>query len=455
MNRFRLGFTVILAVAAVCFTSCKKEKKESYIELSSQQQGMKYVQEIMKELYFWNEMAPYPNYLNYTDIYKFFDASLVEKDRWSWMTDGESFLAEETGVYTSYGASLGQAVEYYKDYTVYVRYVYKDSPFYKAGVTRGWAIEKINGVDVDYLIRNSTFNTEFNKDNNTFTFRDTEGNEKVINISKSSIQATSVLMAKVFDNSDYSWLDQPVGYINYLSFNQNMLKEVEAAVATVKQSGADHLILDLRYNGGGSTKASDLLASLIANSGCDGKVLVKRKHNSKYSAWDNEQSTISIIERTAESLNLSEIYVITGKGTASASEVIINGLKPLMNIIQVGQTTYGKPNGMYVFQYPEKVTVPYYVFLPICFYSVNSLGQGDYDSGLTPDNYRADHPNTDWNSDEIVVACLKKIATGNFPDLPTVSAAAADVKSGRGAVLQTAEMKAGYGVYAAESPFEK
>lgn len=439
-------YIVLLAIIAVSFSSCKKEKTEPESPFSSERLAMKFVQDVMKEYYYWNKTAPYPNYMNYTDIYKFFDASLVKQDRWSWMTDGETYMAEETGVYTSYGASLGQAIEYYKDYTVYIRYVYKDSPFDKAGITRGWAIEKINGVAVRTLVTNGTFNTEFNKDGNTFTFKDTKGNEREIKINKSTIQATSVLISKVFDKTDYSWLDQPVGYINYLTFNQNMTDEVKAAVAKVKQSGAKHLILDLRYNGGGSLKASALLASLIANKGCDGKVLVKTKHNSKYSSWDNEKGATANIERTPESLDLDDLYVISGQGTASASEIIINGLKPLMNVIQVGQTTYGKPNGMYVLQYPEKVKMPEYVFLPICFYSVNSLGKGDYDNGLAPDNYRADLPNADWHNDEIVVACLKKIANGSFPDLPKVSADAVDVRADdANVIIQTDEMKKGYG----------
>lgn len=439
-------YIVLLAIIAVSFSSCKKEKTEPESPFSSERLAMKFVQDVMKEYYYWNKTAPYPNYMNYTDIYKFFKESLVESDRWSWMMDGKTYTEEETGVYTSYGASLGQAVEYYNDYSVYIRYVYKDSPFDKAGVTRGWSTQKINGVDVKTLIKNETFNKEFDKDGNTFTFNDTAGNIKEIKINKSSIYAPSVLVAKVFDKLEYSWLDQPVGYINYLSFNQNMLDEIKSAVATVKSSGAKHLILDLRYNGGGSAKASALLASLIANSGCDGKILVKRKHNSKYSALDNDKKTISIIERTQESLDLNDIYVISGKGTASASEVIINGLKPLMNIIQVGQTTYGKPNGMYLFLYPQKADIPDYVFLPICFYSVNSLGEGDYDKGLLPDNYRADYPCTDWDNDEIVVACLKKIANGSFPDLPKVSADAVDVRADdANVIIQTDEMKKGYG----------
>ena len=443
---------VLLAITAMSFSSCKKTEKEPDISMTSEQFAMKFIQDMMKEYYYWNETAPYPNYFDYSDIYKFFNASLVEQDRWSWMINGKTFTEEETGKYTSYGMSLGQAIEYYNDYTVYIRYVYKNSPFDKAGITRGWSIMKINGVDVKTLVQNKTFNKELDKDGNTFTFKDIKGNVKDIKIFKSAINAPSVLIARVFDNTHFSWLNQPVGYINYLSFNQNMLDDIKSAVATVKSSGAKHLILDLRYNGGGSTVASDLLASLIANSGCDGKVLARRKHNAKNSAMDNDKRTISVIKRTSESLDLDDIYVISGQGTASASEIIINGLKPLMKLIQVGQTTYGKPNGMYVVKYPLKAKLPDYVFLPICFYSVNSLGQGDYDKGLPPDNYRADLPNTDWDNDEIVLACLKNIATGNFPELPKISAKAADVRAGVNAVLITDELKAGYGVYAAEMP---
>lgn len=448
----------LIAIVAICFSSCKKtpNNKEPKITMTSAQAAMKYIQGMMKEYYFWNETAPYPNYMNYSVVELFFKESLVKQDRWSWMSDGKSYMASETGVYTSYGASLGQAHEYYRDATVYIRYVFKDSPFDKAGITRGWSIEKINGVNTMDLIKNDKFNDEYNKDGNTFTFKDTAGNLKEMKINKSSIQATSILKAMVFDKKDYPWLSEPVGYINYLSFNINMIEEVKSAVAVVKTSGAKHLILDLRYNGGGSIKASDLLASLIANKGCNGKLLVKRKHNSKYSALDNDKKTMSFIQRTTESLDLDDIYVISGHGTASASEIIINGLKPLMNVIQVGQTTYGKPNGMYVLQYPPDIPknkIPDYVFLPICFYSVNSLGKGDFDNGLAPDHYRADRPNCDWTDDDLVVACLKKIATGSYPELPKVTTTKVSIRPD--AVIQTDEQKPGYGLCIADMPVEK
>jgi C-terminal processing protease CtpA/Prc len=114
------------------------------------------------------------------------------------------------------------------------------------------------------------------------------------------------------------------------------------------------------------------------------------------------------------------LYILGSKGTASASEVIINGFKPLMDVVLVGRQTYGKPNGMYVISYPENnYTSPQYIFLPIAFFTVNSVNEGNYVNGIEPDHSRPDdlyHEfgiNEDW-----VKACLTHSATGAFPPLP-------------------------------------
>ncbi|EKD31164.1 MAG: hypothetical protein ACD_77C00381G0001, partial [uncultured bacterium] len=155
----------------------------------------------------------------------------------------------------------------------------------------------------------------------------------------------------------------------------------------------------------------------------------RREHNDRYSQYDNIESTTTTVKRIAGSLNLDRIFILTSKGTASASEVILNGFDPLMNVIQVGSTTYGKPNGMYVLPYPEEdYESPDYVFLPICFFSVNSVGQGHYVDGIAPDQSRPDDlyhefgVNEDW-----VKSCLTYISTGSFPALPAKPATAISV----------------------------
>ncbi len=151
------------------------------------------------------------------------------------------------------------------------------------------------------------------------------------------------------------------------------------------------LILDLRYNGGGDAAATQLLSNYIAPASANGKIVARRKHNDKLSAYDSDVNTMTVVQRVSNSLDLNRLIILTSGGTASASEIIVNGFKPLMNVLQVGRTTYGKPNGMYVWFYPENEELyPDYVFLPIAFYSVNSLGEGDYENGIVPDQQRPD-----------------------------------------------------------------
>ena len=145
---------------------------------------------------------------------------------------------------------------------------------------------------------------------------------------------------------------------------------------------------------------------------------------------DGYNDIIDSISRMPGSLDLDAIYVIGLSGTASASEMIINGLKPYIDLTLVGDTTYGKPNGMYVFMYPNDMTnmKKYdegdysgleYAFLPICFFNKNGVGEFIPDDGFVPDNYRPDDLTHDFGVEEdLINACLTKIVTNTFPELP-------------------------------------
>jgi len=91
-------------------------------------------------------------------------------------------------------------------------------------------------------------------------------------------------------------------------------------------------------------------------------------------------------------LNINKLVVIATSGTASASEAVINGLKPFMDVKIVGGDTHGKPVGMYSFEHGN------YKFVPICFKLTNSEGYGDYFGGLPADAYRTDDLSKDWGN---------------------------------------------------------
>ena len=381
--------------------------------------------------YYWHdEMDSTVNSYKLTDfksISSFFYATLYPKDRWSWMADGSYFAQSETGEYEgTYGASIRQQIEYYRDYDLHIAYVYPGSPFDRNGVKRGWTLTHIAGRPVMDMIRDGSFYDAYDASPQTFTFTDIEGTPHTFTTETATIETHSSLKTTVFQPSDFPGLPEPVGYFHYLTFNANMLDDIHDAMRYLKAANIHKLILDLRYNGGGDSRASELLIDYLAPQSANNKTFVHRSHNAHHS----EEDVISNISRLPGSLDLDALYVIGSSSTASASEMLINGLRPYIDLTLVGDTTYGKPNGMYVFMYPNDVTSNKqynngdysrleYVFLPICFYNKNGIGEVIPDDGFVPDNYRPDDLTHDFNTEEdIIKACLTKISTGEFPELP-------------------------------------
>ena len=378
-----------------------------------------FVDQMMKQYYYWAPEMPSSHVMKGRSVEQYFNSYLVSKDRWSWMMNGQTYNSMETGVSTSYGFHIAQPITYYKDYDIYITYVDKNSPLAKAGVTRGWQLTHIGGTDVATLVNNNTFYTEIGKSSNKFTFKKPGGESVELNLSQASYQSNSVALTKTFTSSDISALksSDKVGYILYTTFNDNMKNEITSSLHTMKSEGITDLILDLRYNGGGDLGVCNDIASLLAPSSADKKVFITLTHNAKNRSEDSDYK----LKRTGNSFNLSRLFVITGGGTASASESIINGLSPYMDVQTVGGKTYGKPNGMYVFLYPQNVSEKnvWYAFLPICFYCMNSEGKADYDSGIEPKQLRYDDLYHDFSAEEdLIKACLTYIGTGSYPSLP-------------------------------------
>lgn len=409
---------VILIVSLLA--GCKKDDVDT-VPSEQDKAAKAYLKTTMEDIYYWYSKIPTNIDTKPLNIYSCFDTLLYKtEDRWSWMETGEEYLNREQGISVGYGARIVQAIEYYNDYGLRIELVYPNSPFAQNGVQRGWELTKINGTPVMTLIQNNKFYTEYQKTTNTFTFNDLNKTEKTFTATAQTFTARSVLTSRIFTATDFPGLTKPVGYVHYLTFNAKMLSDIDEVMAQFKTVGVSNVILDLRYNGGGDGSACNYLANYLAPESANNQILSKYKHNDKNTASDN--NTASILKRTSGSLNLDKLYIISGRYTASASEIIINGLKPLMNVIQVGKTTYGKPAGMYVVPYPKgNITSPDYVFYPICFLIVNKDGYGEYLNGIVPDNYRMDDVFHDFGLEEdLIHACLVHIKTGTFPALPEV-----------------------------------
>ena len=187
---------------------------------------------------------------------------------------------------------------------------------------------------------------------------------------------------------------QKIGYLMYNAFTRDFDAQLNAVFAQFKADGISDLVIDLRYNGGGSVETAIDLSSMVTGQFYN-QVFVNEEWNADRQAeyaspklFNNEIFTGEAIN----SLNLTKAYVLTTKRSASASELVINGLNPYINMMQVGDTTTGKYQASFLlydapapnFSKSQANPGHTYAMLPLVFKTSNVLGFTDYAEGLFP-----------------------------------------------------------------------
>jgi len=392
-----------------------------------------------KEVYFWNDLIPAYNQFNprqYKGSTELQSASNVMNaikklqplDRFSFVITTEESTGLQTGQDIDYGfflkaGSIDKQMPYDSVYW-FVTYVYDQSPAGAAGVKRGWIINKINGTQLAYdqasvNLLNSTFFGTTTSAN--FEFRKPDGTLSTSSLSKASFQANSVLYKNVIVSG--------TNKVGYLVFNQFFgdpsRTELTNAFNYFQTEGITDLVVDLRYNPGGSTETQNALADLIVPASADNQKMYAYQFNNQlqqgnfpllkkkpdFGNVSFAESINTVNYKKAGTLNLSRVFFIVTSSTASASELLINNLKPYMSVKLVGDTTYGKPVGFFPIDIASK-----YAIYPISFRTINSAGNADYYSGFAPDQLAADGVDKDWGdvSEPSLAAVLKYLNTGTF-----------------------------------------
>lgn len=303
------------------------------------------------------------------------------------------------------------------NYTTYVTAVYQNSPADKNGFLRGDKITKINGV---------AYGNSFSSQINAI---ETALNGTTIKLEglKSTGDAFSVTLTKaIFKSSPiYKWKiitagAKKIGYIAYARFSnsENSIPEFNSIFNNFATNGVTDLILDLRYNGGGYISTAEHLINLIVPGNANGKVMFTEHYNALMQAnaakilvnqplldgngkvqyrngkmvtyadldYSVAGNTTNIAKAGALGSVTNVVFIVSGN-TASASELVINSLKPHMTVKLVGQTTYGKPVGFFPITIENKYDVYYSLFE-----TRNYSGDGKYYDGITPDVVSSEVP---------------------------------------------------------------
>jgi carboxyl-terminal processing protease len=254
--------------------------------------------------------------------------------------------------------------------------VYQDSPALEAGLQRGDRITHVNGQTVAAMVTNGTIASAFGAAEigvaSEITFVKPSGESRSARMVKRLVTIPTVSLTQVVEVDG-----RRVGYLFFRNFVRPSTAALDEAFASLKAAGATELVLDLRYNGGGLVDVAVHLASLIGGARTAGQVMINWIHNDKIGPSFNKVTRFE--ETPAQTLNLQRLVVITTRGSASASELIINSLRPYMPVTVIGDTTYGKPVGQFSFNFCEKVLVP------VTFSLKNVNNEGEFFDGIAAD----------------------------------------------------------------------
>lgn len=421
-------FNILISITLVILiVGCRKDPEpEPEVKIASD--ALKFVYNGLSAYYLWEDKIPafhnakYDNadslnafLVKYEKPEDLFYSLLYEYgtvDKWSIIVDDskeiENWLA---GISESVGMDfmLYYISEGSDNLIGVIRYVLKGSPAEKAGLKRGDLFLKVNDQQLTKTNYQTLMYTMKNYSLGLASFNGSNfiPNGKSIPLTAVLLQENPILIDTVLNISNIK-----VGYLVYNAFISayDSIKktsydiELNKTFGKFKSAGIQKLILDLRYNGGGIVQTAIYLASMIHSTDTK-KIFAKTQFNNYWQSYylnkygveflnDYFSNVISKTDKMPEtainSLGLNQLYVITTSETASSSEIVINGLRPYISVIQVGAYTTGKYTGSTTIKdwIDNNGNVnPNHTFAmqPIIFKSSNSLGISDYVIGLKPD----------------------------------------------------------------------
>lgn len=381
------------------FMACEKDDvpKEGEAPILTQKVN-DFILVSMEDVYLWEDYLPNIDNNYEFDSKEYYDKLLYDEDKWSFITDDiEALEASFEGVETTFGYSLSFGrFSNTGNLFALVEYVYPDSPASEAGLVRGDIIMMLDGGDItddNYrdLFYGSTISITLGiNDNGTI------GAANSLSMTSEILNLDPVLIKDIIEEDG-----RKIGYLFYAQYISNYNASLDDAFQYFQSNGITDLVLDIRYNPGGYISAAQHLCSSLAPQSVVSSedVLVTLQWNDFYQNYwrtngiDN-QIQVDFISSNPVNLDLSKIYILTGSGSASASELTITGLDPYMEVVLFGDTTYGKYTGSITMK-PEDIYVDpaHYAdfdnwgLQPIVLRYANANGVTDFKDGFFPDFY--------------------------------------------------------------------
>ena len=346
----------------------------------------------------------YINFLNSFDSpNQLFYSLLSNEDRFSWIVDDYFALSGSlSGVSKNNGMAFGLGlIDNGPNVFGYVQYVLPNSSASENNVIRGDIFLTVNGSQLtadNYL-------SLISSDVYTIGLAELDNNDNLIltgeeiTLTKQIYQENPIYISNTFEVNGIK-----VGYLMYNRFLSDYDQQLNQVFANFVAEGVDELVLDLRYNPGGSVNSAINLGSMITGNTTNDVYLKQIWNNKIQSTFTDEDVTRYFAQtlsngNSINSLNLNKVYILAQNSSASASELVINALEPYIDVIHIGDVTRGKNEfSITLYDNPDCAFLPpntdcngsinpnhTWAMQPLVGRSENAEGFSDYTNGLTPD----------------------------------------------------------------------
>ena len=425
MKKTLLGILLLLTGSCL-WVSCSDENEPAPQETLSTETIYANMlgKDIMSQLYYWNEdiaadlvqwdIETNGDPIGTVDRIRYHEGDKYI-DKWTMMTDDMSaFTNSVEGVSTTYGWNL----TVYRfadsdDYFAVINYVSPGSPAEKAGLKRGDILLTLNNeyinagnyLDLYYSSTLTSILGAYDAATNTISLSE----EQV------TLHAVTMYESPILCDTVYEFNGKKVGYLAYTNFDLNSIPQLVEIGKKFKSEGIKELVLDLRYNGGGYVITENVLASMFApKANVDARDVFEKEQYNAYMTEAYRQAGISLetpfttefnydeinlhISTKDANIGLERIYGLISSGTASASEALLSGLMPYMDIRLIGQASHGKyctglmMSGEDSYENCPEEIKNWGVYVMVSIYQ-NALGETPcMPDGLQPDTEAIDDP---------------------------------------------------------------
>lgn len=282
--------------------------------------------------------------------------------------------------------------------------VFAGSPAAGGGLERGQRVLGLNGRTIAEIEAAEGVNSVFaNNDTIEFEVERVDNTVFLTSITKDVVTIDPVPQWRLIDMGAGV---PPAGYLELTTFISTASSQFDTAFAAFRDAGVTDVVLDLRYNTGGLVSTAELLGDFLGGDVASNLVFSRTEFNADRAAAND---SITIFSRLQNSVNLSRLIVIATRSTASASELVTNGMIPYVDVWIVGDNTFGKPVGQIGLEFCDKI------LRPTSFRLANADGEGEYFDGLPVDCPAADDLSVPIGDaqDPNMVAAMEILTTGS------------------------------------------